>query len=101
MSDGAFLNLTVSVMADRARTKYGYSIAPDELVTDPAQVVNRAIEWLQTAQVTAVTRHSSRSAVIGSTRAARRAGMPAASAATASRPVAAAPSVHGSAGSMP
>ena len=49
MSDGGFLNLTVSVMADRARTKYGYAIAPDELVTDPAQVVNRAIEWLQTA----------------------------------------------------
>jgi arabinofuranosyltransferase len=45
--------------------------------------------------------YSSRSAVIGSTRAARRAGIAAASAATATMPVAARPSVHGSAGSMP
>jgi hypothetical protein len=45
--------------------------------------------------------YSSRSAVIGSTPAARRAGMPAASAATANMPAAARPSVHGSAGSMP
>jgi carboxyl-terminal processing protease len=48
MSDGASLNLAISVMADRTRTKYGFTIAPDELVTDPAQVVERAIAWLQT-----------------------------------------------------
>ena len=48
MSDGASLNLTVSVMADRTRTKYGDSIPPDEIVTDPAQAVQRAIVWLQT-----------------------------------------------------
>jgi carboxyl-terminal processing protease len=48
MSDGASLNLAISVMADRGRTQYGYAIAPDELVTDPAQVVERAIAWLQT-----------------------------------------------------
>jgi carboxyl-terminal processing protease len=47
MSDGATLNLTVSVMADRTRTKYGDSIPPDEIVTDPRQVVQRALEWLQ------------------------------------------------------
>jgi hypothetical protein len=40
MSDGASLNLAMSVMADRARTKY-------EFVMDPVQVVERAIAWLQ------------------------------------------------------
>jgi C-terminal processing protease CtpA/Prc len=48
MSDGAILALTVSVMADRTRTKYGDSIPPDEIVTDPRHVVQRALEWLQT-----------------------------------------------------
>jgi C-terminal processing protease CtpA/Prc len=47
MSDGATLALTVSVMADRTRTKYGDSIPPDEIVTDPRQLVQRALEWLQ------------------------------------------------------
>ena len=48
MSDGAALNLTVSVMADRTRMKYGYSIGPDELIGDPGEVVERAIAWLRT-----------------------------------------------------
>jgi carboxyl-terminal processing protease len=48
LSDSALLNLTVSVMADRHRTKYGDSIAPDEVVADPGQVVPRAIAWLRT-----------------------------------------------------
>jgi hypothetical protein len=47
LSDGATLALTTSVMADRTRTKYGDSIPPDEIVTDPRQVVQRALEWLQ------------------------------------------------------
>jgi carboxyl-terminal processing protease len=47
MSDGATLNLTVSVMADRTGTKYGDSIPPDEIVTDPGQAVQRALAWLQ------------------------------------------------------
>jgi C-terminal processing protease CtpA/Prc len=47
MSDGAALSLTVAVMADRTRTKYGDSIPPDEIVTDSRQVVQRALEWLQ------------------------------------------------------
>ena len=47
MSDGATLNITEAVMADRTRTRYGYSIHPDEAV--PAdQVVARAIAWLRT-----------------------------------------------------
>lgn len=48
MSDGATLNLTVSVMADRTRTRYGDSIPPDKVVTDTLQAVQRAIAWLQT-----------------------------------------------------
>lgn len=48
MSDQALLNLTVAVMADRTRAPYGDSVVPDEIVTDPALVVERAIAWLQT-----------------------------------------------------
>ena len=48
MSDGASLNLTVSVMADRTRTKYGFSVAPDELIPNSPAVVERAIAWLRT-----------------------------------------------------
>jgi hypothetical protein len=47
MSDGATLNLAISVMADRAKTKYGHAVAPDEVVSEPAQVVDRAVAWLQ------------------------------------------------------
>jgi hypothetical protein len=46
MSDGATLNLTISVMADRSRTKYGHAVAPDEVVSDPTLTVDRAIGWL-------------------------------------------------------
>jgi hypothetical protein len=47
LADGAVLNLTVSVMADRALVKYGDSIAPDETLTDPDAAVQRAVTWLQ------------------------------------------------------
>jgi hypothetical protein len=47
LSDGATLTLTVSTMADRTKTKYGDSIPPDEVVADPAELVERAIRWLQ------------------------------------------------------
>jgi carboxyl-terminal processing protease len=47
LSDGATLNLTVSTMADRTKTKYGDTVAPDELIDDPSQVIQRAISWLQ------------------------------------------------------
>lgn len=50
LNDGARLLLTVGVMADRARTKYGDSIAPDEVLPDSAQAVGRAIAWLQSGQ---------------------------------------------------
>ena len=47
LSDGATLILTVSVMADRTKTRYGDTIAPDELMTDPEQTVQRAVAWLE------------------------------------------------------
>lgn len=47
LSDGARLILTVSVLADRTKTRYGDSIAPDETISDPQQVVTRAAAWLQ------------------------------------------------------
>jgi C-terminal processing protease CtpA/Prc len=48
LSDGGSLTLTTSVMADRARNRFGDRIAPDEEFTDQAQAVQRAIAWLQT-----------------------------------------------------
>jgi carboxyl-terminal processing protease len=47
MSDGATLQLTVAVMADRARTKYGDVIVPDEIISDSDAAVARAIAWLR------------------------------------------------------
>ena len=47
LSDGARLNLAISVMADRTRATYGYAVSADEFILDPAEVVPRAIEWLQ------------------------------------------------------
>jgi len=35
-------------MADRTKRKYGDQITPDELVTDPTEMVWRAIAWLRT-----------------------------------------------------
>jgi C-terminal processing protease CtpA/Prc len=47
MSDGATLNLAISVMADRTRTKYGANVSPDEVLPDPQHTVARAVQWLQ------------------------------------------------------
>ena len=46
LSDGATLQLTTALMADRNRTAYGGPIAPDEVLSD-ADVVPRAIAWLR------------------------------------------------------
>ena len=46
LSDGAWLYLTVSVMADRTLTRYGDVVAPDEVIADPAQTLQRAVDWL-------------------------------------------------------
>jgi carboxyl-terminal processing protease len=50
LSDGATLLLTTVVMADRTRATYGAQVPPDEIVTDPAQTVERAIAWLREAR---------------------------------------------------
>ena len=47
LSDGATLTLTTSVMADRAKNRFGDPI-PDEAFTDQSQAIQRAITWLQT-----------------------------------------------------
>ena len=47
LSDGANLNLTNSVMADRGKARYGDRVSPDELIADATQVGPRAIAWLQ------------------------------------------------------
>ena len=47
ISDGSMLNLAISTMAGRAKTKYGFALIPDEALSDPAQVVERAVAWLQ------------------------------------------------------
>jgi hypothetical protein len=46
LSDGATLNITEAVMADRARTRFGFAVHPDEPVPSN-QVVERAVEWLR------------------------------------------------------
>lgn len=43
MSDGATLNITEAVMADRRRIKYGFAIQPDETVLTSDLVVERAV----------------------------------------------------------
>jgi len=48
LADGASLNLAATVMADRAKTKYGSAIVPDEVIADPDEVVRRAVAWLST-----------------------------------------------------
>ena len=47
INDGSLLNLTVAVMADRNKVKYGDQITPDEVVADPTEMVQRAITWLR------------------------------------------------------
>jgi carboxyl-terminal processing protease len=49
LSDGALLNLTVSVMADRTGTPYGDSIAPDEGFVSTIDAAQRAVAWLRGA----------------------------------------------------
>jgi carboxyl-terminal processing protease len=49
MPDGALLNLTVAVFADRNRNLYGHAIEPEEFIpaeTPDSQVLQAAREWL-------------------------------------------------------
>jgi carboxyl-terminal processing protease len=47
LSDGATLQLTTALMADRNRTAYGISIVPDEAVSGDGEVIQRAVAWLR------------------------------------------------------
>jgi C-terminal processing protease CtpA/Prc len=47
LSDGASLNLTFAVMADRSGTPYGDRILPDEISQGQTDPVQRAVAWLQ------------------------------------------------------
>jgi len=47
LSDGSTLQLTTGTQADRGRTAYGSSVAPDETVAGDAEVVQRALDWLR------------------------------------------------------
>jgi C-terminal processing protease CtpA/Prc len=46
LSDGATLVLTGSTDADRTGRVYGGSVVPDETITDPIAVVQRAVNWI-------------------------------------------------------
>ncbi|HWH68708.1 MAG TPA: S41 family peptidase, partial [Candidatus Sulfotelmatobacter sp.] len=50
LSDGGLLALTVSVMADRTAKPYGGPVVPDEVIDDPAKMVERALAWLATGK---------------------------------------------------
>ena len=43
LSDGGTFTITTSVMADRAKTRFGDSIPPDEVISDQSQTIQRAI----------------------------------------------------------
>ena len=46
-SQSARIAVVTDVMADRTMKKYGGVIEPDELVSDPIEVVPRAVAWLR------------------------------------------------------
>lgn len=50
LSDGGMFTITTSVMADRNKTRFGDSIPPDEVTSDQTQMIQRAIEYLQTGR---------------------------------------------------
>jgi hypothetical protein len=46
LAAGGALNLDTSISADRSGQRYSGPIAPDEVISDPTQVVQRALAWL-------------------------------------------------------
>lgn len=48
LSNGDWLYLTVSVMADRTGKAYGGPVVPDEEIYNPEKAAERALEWLRT-----------------------------------------------------
>jgi hypothetical protein len=49
LSDGSRINLTVSVFADRNKTKYGHSVYPD-VACNENKTLNEAINWILSQQ---------------------------------------------------
>jgi C-terminal processing protease CtpA/Prc len=47
LSDGATLSLTTGLDADRAQNTYNAPLPPDEIITDPSALVQRAIAWIR------------------------------------------------------
>jgi carboxyl-terminal processing protease len=47
LANGSRIGVVTSVMADRTMKKHGGTVQPDEMVTDPAEVVPRALAWLR------------------------------------------------------
>jgi len=50
LSDGGMFTITTAVMADRNKNRFGDVIPPDEVISDQSQMIQRAIEWLQTGR---------------------------------------------------
>jgi C-terminal processing protease CtpA/Prc len=46
LSDGAILNLTVSVMADRTLKKYGSNVLPDVEEPSTTEQIKKAVDWI-------------------------------------------------------
>jgi len=47
VSDGATLFVVTAQSADRLKKRYAGPIEPDEIVSDPRQMVERAVAWLE------------------------------------------------------
>lgn len=47
LKQGGRIAIVTSVMADRTKKPYGKTVDPDEVVTNPAEVVPRALSWLR------------------------------------------------------
>lgn len=50
LTEGATLNLTVSVMADRTKARYGDVVAPDEVISNAEETLRRAADWAATGR---------------------------------------------------
>jgi carboxyl-terminal processing protease len=50
LSDGGMFTITTALMADRNKTPFGDRIPPDEVISDQTQMIQRAIDWLQTGR---------------------------------------------------
>jgi C-terminal processing protease CtpA/Prc len=45
--ESARIAVVTSLMADRTKKEYGGAVTPDETITEPTEVVSRAVEWLR------------------------------------------------------